>query len=311
VRIIDDAGVPLVHGGHESPEQHEDAPWEFPISVAGTERGRLLVHGRDEPTLGQRRLIRQACFAAGMHIAQAVAGLELDRRMRVLHLEELVSGRSADADMLRQRSRLFGIAPDVRRRAMIARCTAEPGEGRLDEGLPAGSLVWSRGTEIVALVAETDAAAAWRDGLREAGGGEVIVAVGPPSDDLDGLARSHAAARESLTIAEATGQPVVRHELLAIERAMLALPRAQLAELVEQELGALLRADAASDGQLCVTLEMHLGTGNAAEAARRLFIHYNTMKHRLGRIEELLGPVLEDPRKRLSLAFALHARKFL
>jgi purine catabolism regulator len=317
VRIIDDAGMPLVHGGHESPEQHEDAPWEFPISVAGTERGRLLVHGRDEPTLGQRRLIRQACFAAGMHIAQAVAGLELDRRMRVLHLEELVSGRSTDADMLRQRSRLFGIAPDVRRAVMIARCAAEPGEGRLDEGLPAGSLVWSRGTEIVALVAlapvmaEPDAAAAWRDGLRAAGGGEVIVAVGPPSDDLDGLARSHAAARESLTIAEATGQPVVRHELLAIERAILALPRAQLAELVEHELGALIRADAASDGQLCGTLEMHLGTGNAAEASRRLFIHYNTMKHRLGRIEELLGPVLDDPRKRLSLAFALHARKFL
>jgi purine catabolism regulator len=311
VRIIDDAGMPLVHGGHESPEQPEDVPWEFPISVAGTERGRLLVHGRDEPTLGQRRLIRQACFAAGMHIAQAVAGLELDRRMRVLLLEELVSGRSTDADMLRQRSRLFGIAPDVRRTVMIARCTAEPGEGRLDEGLPVGSLVWSRGTEIVALVTHLDAAAAWRDGLRAAGGGNVIVAVGPPSDDLDGLARSHAAARESLTIAEATGQPVVRHELLAIERAILALPREQVTELVEHELGALIRADAASDGQLCGTLEMHLGTGNAAEASRRLFIHYNTMKHRLGRIEELLGPVLDDPRKRLSLAFALQARKFL
>jgi purine catabolism regulator len=213
--------------------------------------------------------------------------------------------------MLRQRSRLFGIAPDVRRTVMIARCTAEPGEGRLDEGLPVGSLVWSRGTEIVALVTHMDAAAAWRDGLRAAGGGNVIVAVGPPSDDLDGLARSHAAARESLTIAEATGQPVVRHELLAIERAILALPREQVTELVEHELGALIRADAASDGQLCGTLEMHLGTGNAAEASRRLFIHYNTMKHRLGRIEELLGPVLDDPRKRLSLAFALQARKFL
>ncbi|HWM34238.1 MAG TPA: PucR family transcriptional regulator ligand-binding domain-containing protein [Pseudolysinimonas sp.] len=315
VRIIDDAGVPLVHGGHESPEPTEDAPWEFPITVGGTERGRLLVHGRDEPTLGQRRLIRQACFAAGMHIAQAVAGLELDRRMRVLHLEELVSGRSSDADMLRQRSRLFGFAPDAARTVIIARCAAEPGEGRLDEGLPPGSIVWSRGSESVALVpADADAnqaATAWRAALQQSGGGATVVAVGTRSDDLDGLARSHAAARESLTIAEATGQSVVRYELLAVERAILALPREQLAELVEQELGVLIRADAASDGQLCATLEMHLGTGNAAEASRRMFIHYNTMKHRLGRIEELLGPVLEDPRKRLSLAFALHARKFL
>jgi len=319
VRIVDAAGAPLVHGGHESPEQHGQAPWEFPITVAGTERGRLLVHGRDEPTLGQRRLIRQACFAAGMHIAQAVAGLELDRRMRVLHFEELVSGRSADAGLLRQRSRLFGLSPDLPRVVAIARCATEPEERSSspgDAGLPGSSVVWSRGTELVALIPVdgtdlTAAATAWRAALVRAGGGEVTVALGTVSDDLDGLARSHAAARESLTIAEATGQPVVRHELLTVERAILALPREQLTELVEHELGPLLRADAASDGELCATLEMHLGTGNAAEAARRLFIHYNTMKHRLGRVTELLGPVLDDPPRRLSLAFALHARKFL
>jgi purine catabolism regulator len=137
------------------------------------------------------------------------------------------------------------------------------------------------------------------------------VAIGPPSADIEQLARSHDAARESLTIAEVTGQPVVWYELLAIERAILALPREHLAELVEHELGPLIQADAVSDGQLCATLEMYLGTGNAAEAARRLFIHYNTMKHRLGRVVELLGDVLEEPPKRLSLAFALYARKFL
>jgi PucR family transcriptional regulator, purine catabolism regulatory protein len=319
VRIIDDAGVPLVHGGHESPEQHEERPWEFPISVAGTERGRLLVHGHDEPTLGQRRLIRQACFAAGMHIAQAVAGLELDRRMRVLHFEELVSGRTLDSALLRQRSRLFGFDPDVNRAVMIARCSDELAEGaavRGDDGLPELALVWSRGSDLVALVPSAgvdlvEAATTWRERIQAAGGGEVIVAVGPPSDGLEELARSHAAARESLTIAEVTGQPVVRYELLAVERAILALPKEHLADLVRHELGPLIQADAVSDGQLCTTLEMYLGTGNAAEASRRLFIHYNTMKHRLGRVVELLGDVLEEPPKRLSLAFALHARKFL
>lgn len=319
VRIIDDAGVALVHGGHESPEQDEEQPWEFPISVAGTERGRLLVHGRDEPTLGQRRLIRQACFAAGMHIAQAVAGLELDRRMRVLHFEELVSGRALDTALLRQRSRLFGFDPDATRAVMIARCGTELGDGaagRVDDGLPEGSLVWSRGTDLVALVRTAGAelvpaATAWRSALIGAGGGEVTVAIGPPSATLEELARSHDAARESLTIAEVTGQPVVWFELLAMERAILALPHEHLAELVAHELGPLLQADAVSDGQLCATLEMYLGTGNAAEASRRLFIHYNTMKHRLGRVVELLGDVLEDPPKRLSLSFALYARKFL
>jgi purine catabolism regulator len=235
-----------------------------------------------------------------------------------LHLEELVSGRTLDPALLRQRSRLFGFDPDLGRAVMIARCTIELGEGALggDEGLPEHALVWSRGPDLVALIPTdgadlTEIASAWRERIRAAGGGEVIVAVGPPSDDLDELPRSHDAARESLTIAEVTRQPVVRYELLAVERAILAIPKDHLAELVQHELGPLIHADAVSDGQLCSTLEMYLGTGNAAEASRRLFIHYNTMKHRLGRVVELLGDVLEEPPKRLSLAFALHARKFL
>jgi purine catabolism regulator len=55
-------------------------------------------------------------------------------------------------------------------------------------------------------------------------------------------------------------------------------------------------------------LETYLGIGNAAEAARLLYIHYNTMKHRKGRIVELLDVDLHDPRVRLSLTVALAAR---
>ena len=43
-------------------------------------------------------------------------------------------------------------------------------------------------------------------------------------------------------------------------------------------------------------------------AARLLYIHYNTMKHRMVRIEELLDVDLHNPRIRLSLAVALAAR---
>ena len=56
---------------------------------------------------------------------------------------------------------------------------------------------------------------------------------------------------------------------------------------------------------------MFLGTGNAADAARRLFIHYNTMKHRMSRISDLIGVDLHDPRARLKLAFALQVRKLV
>lgn len=69
--------------------------------------------------------------------------------------------------------------------------------------------------------------------------------------------------------------------------------------------------DAAAGSDLCLTLETFLGTGNAADGARTLFIHYNTMKHRMARITELLPGDLRDARFRLTVAFALQVRKLL
>jgi PucR family transcriptional regulator, purine catabolism regulatory protein len=57
------------------------------------------------------------------------------------------------------------------------------------------------------------------------------------------------------------------------------------------------------------TLEMVLATRNSALAARRLFIHYNTLKNRLRQIEEILGPVLGDPDRTLGLTLALRIRR--
>ena len=45
---------------------------------------------------------------------------------------------------------------------------------------------------------------------------------------------------------------------------------------------------------LVETLEVWLETRNMAEAARRMYVHYNTFKNRLERIEAIIGPVLTD-----------------
>lgn len=323
VSILDPDGTSLGQGGGEA-EIAGTTSWTFPVSVGGVERGRIVVSGRDEPTLGQRRLVRQACFAAGMHIAQALASLELDRQMRVLFLEELVAGKAVDESLVRERSRLFGWDFRSDHTVVLARLDRELPDAAVAvsgrTGLPRGALAWARGQEVVAIVpAETittdstpwPAAVKWRETLRRASGGEVVMATGSLARSAAEIGASHNAARESLAIAQATGRPNVRHDLLTLERVILSVPTHLVAELVERELGPLIEADRANGSELCATLEMFLGTGNAADAARRLFIHYNTMKHRMARIAELIAADLHDPRARLRLSFALQAKKLV
>ncbi len=332
VTIVDPEEVVLGHGSpRHLPTAEDDAdavpaarPWTFAITVAGAQRGRILVGGAGEPTLGQRRLIRQSCFAAGMHIAQAMASLELDRRLRVLFLEELVTGPTIDEPMLRQRSRLFGWDLTGGHVVLLARCSAELSDaqiaGAAQRALPAGSLAWSRGQEVVAVAPAPQRAPIggrpaleerWREALLQIAPKSVIVAVGSWAGGPSELAPSHASAREALSIARATGRNVARNDELMLERLVLAVPVDLRREFVHREIGSLLAQDAATGSGLCDTLAAYLGVGNGAETARRLFVHYNTVKHRLGRIVELTGADLHDPRTRLRLALALEVRTLL
>jgi purine catabolism regulator len=259
-----------------------------------------------------------------MHIAQALASLELDRQMRVLFLEELVAGKAVDESLVRERSRLFGWDFRTEHVVVLARLSQELSDSAVvvaaRAGLPRGGLAWARGQEVVSIVPAESipneavpwaAAEKWGKVLAREGGGQVTVATGSLAISASELASSHTAARESLAIAQATGRPNVRHDLLTLERVILSVPPELIAELVRRELGPIVEADLANSSDLCATLEMFLGTGNAADAARRLFIHYNTMKHRMSRITELISADLTDPRARLRLSFALQARKLV
>lgn len=324
VLVVDPEGNRLGSGSGPDRGVGRPASWTFPISVAGFERGRIVVGGDTEPSLGQRRLIRQACFAAAMHIAQALASLELDRQMRVLFLEELVAGKVTDDALVKERSRLFGWDLSVPHQVVIAACDVDVRNPSLAAAsrwsLPRGSISWRREHQMVALVPvdtgtgnpnATEWLERWRSRLMAAGGGSVIVAAGGIASSVGDLPAAHDAARESLAIAQAIGRPVVEHRALALERVIRSVPREKLKELIEQEIGALIIADRVNGSDLCATLEMFLETSNAAEAARRLHVHYNTLKHRIARVGELIPADLHDPSTRSTLAFALRARALL
>jgi DNA-binding PucR family transcriptional regulator len=86
---------------------------------------------------------------------------------------------------------------------------------------------------------------------------------------------------------------------------LVSAPEAEREAFVAEAVGPLLEYDRRHGTALVQTLERWLADRNGAHAARDLFVHYNTLKNRLDRIEALVGPFLEDPDRCLELALAV------
>lgn len=86
----------------------------------------------------------------------------------------------------------------------------------------------------------------------------------------------------------------------------------QLYALQDPVLDCLIRSDAELNLDLIQTLETYLDCGrNGKLAAGKLFIHRNTLKMRLDRIEALTGQDLSNPDHCFRLRFALYVRRFM
>ena len=120
------------------------------------------------------------------------------------------------------------------------------------------------------------------------------VVVGPVVADLVEAvvsARAATSGRRAATAWADAPRPVSARALLP-ERALAGDGHARR-ELAHEIFGPL----AAHSGDLVTTLEAYWAAGTSVEAtARRLFIHPNTVRYRLGRIEDLTGYAPGDPR---------------
>jgi len=133
----------------------------------------------------------------------------------------------------------------------------------------------------------------------------VIATVRTLNEGLQEADQAVAAARTMGTI----HRPVI-FEHLGIFRVLRGGPRSRHhADFIEQAIGPLERYDTENGSELVHTLRGYVEADfNAAEAARRLFVHPNTLAYRLRTIRRLLGgdPAKGDLRLQVELALKLH-----
>ena len=308
-----------------------------PIQVGAERYGAILVAG-DEAALGPDRLeaIEYAATVAALRQVQTRAVAEADRRFQAVCLEELITGHVADRTVLMERAAAFAWDLTTPRAVLLADVEAIAGRpfsalaGTPEEGalrhrlaeaarasLGPGSIIWERSREIGALVS------AGHSGLREIGaalqaeasrhlpGIVVSVGIGRAAPDPLELHRSFGEARRALSIGRWAHGPgeVTAFDGLGLDRLLVAVPESEAAAFCADLLGRLEAYDAARGTALVTTLETFLATRNAALASRQLYLHYNTLKNRLAKIEEIIGPFLDDPDRCLSLALALRLRR--
>jgi purine catabolism regulator len=300
-----------------------------PVQVGDVDEGRIVIARSPEKVDGDDRVaLERAAQAVAMGIAQTTAVAARQERFAALSLEELISGHGGDIVEITERAASFGWDL-LRPRAVLLAAIDGPVDPRtVQSALPSiaacaratlgpEAIVWARSSTIAALLTVDRQDASHRRAQaellrRELAGRvrsvSVSIGVGRPTSSPTELPRSYVEAARAVDVGRwARGEHVVEvFDDLGLDRLLAAAPPDELDDFVDHTIGELLAYDRQHRSDLAETLAVWLETRNMAEAARRLFVHYNTMKNRLERIEAIVGPVLSDAARSLECEVALH-----
>lgn len=129
------------------------------------------------------------------------------------------------------------------------------------------------------------------------------------------LSVAYKEAREALKIGctlDANGGVFFYTDLGAYQILLPLQGSAQLADYYQAMLGPLNKVDAATRQDYIKTLETYFRTNaNIYKTAQNLYLHRNTVKYRLERIEEILNIDLDEPEARFNVQLALKIRHLL
>jgi hypothetical protein len=270
---------------------------------------RLLEDTLPEPELHLARELllryaREVAFAAAEVYARAAETRGAwDARLEALVVDALVRGDSDDG--LASQASALSWRLDSPTTVVVAtgEATTDPQAlRRVARSHRVELLVGHQNDRLVLVLGgTTDATTVVTDMLDLVGDGPVVI--GPTRSGLPSAPRSARAALAGATAARAWAaapRPVLATALLP-ERVLAGdvTARRALVDLVHTPL-----VHAGND--LLDTVQAYVDNGGALEStARTLFVHANTVRYRLGRVEQLTGLLATDPRERWTLQMGL------
>jgi len=292
--------------------------FRYAVSVATVARseGTVLIIRRTPLTSDEVAALRRAAHVlAALRIRQN-ALLQAYEEMRTDLLAELLSTR-------RPLSRPVRVLAEARRFPLDQQCVVVAIEGDVGLGrvvADAAALlggVGGRHEDLPVAVLPGDDPQAVVEALaarmRRVTGEAPRMCASDPSDPGDGaLPENFEAARHGLALLRAAGSAhrCATTRDLALYRPLFDPERSDdVRDLLDAALRPLLNYEREHRIDLVETVHVFLATGcNASQAARRLFIHPNTMTKRLERVSRLLGDGWQDGVVGLRLRLALHLR---
>ncbi len=139
----------------------------------------------------------------------------------------------------------------------------------------------------------------------------VSIGISSSVSDMAEFRQAYECAKQSLEIGRVfvkmSSSVVTHYEDLGLFRVVsLAESSASLERFVQDAIGPLLSYDHENGTELAKTVKVYLEhSQNSTKAAKELYVHYNTLRYRLGRAKEILGEVFDNPQKRLTIEVAL------
>jgi purine catabolism regulator len=309
-----------------------------PIPGTGSTKGVLCAHGVEEHESFARAALAHAAIVIGMVQVERRQVEDVHRRFEREMLEDLVAGRLQREDDARERAAWLGwplhqpflvlalslpnLIDDPS--SQVAEETINDLETFLDPlQLEVRTFLWRVTVGMVAHLSTDEDALGAADRLRHMierftserniAVENITIGLGEPRSALTDLPSAFEEAALAMLLCRSKGDRMHAFRELGPARLLChAMDQEGLIRTARDVLGDLYPGESKRDGELFDTLSSLLASNMSVRStAEELYFHYNTVRHRLGRLRSSLGQLLDDPYGRLELSAAVSVIRLL